>query len=567
MTAACSFVEVETVPLHFWIDGEAVCDLTVSQYKQQGLALDNKPDHVLDGWYTDPACTQKADPAKQTKETDLYAKWVSLPDTRPLYTVVFVLQDEVVAEQQVHDVDELLAPAVTPPDGYVFGGWTLPVTLDGDCRIEGEYVPVYTVRFTVDGVEYAVQQVVRGQAAVAPPNPGKSPDKQYTYSFERWDKNFGVVTGDMVISAVFSAEVNRYTYTFADEDGTVIKQATVKYAGAIVPPDEPQKAAAEGLGYRFAGWDSDGDGKADAVPDKLTDDMRLVALYESYPLQFTVQWFNGDSLLYSVTVPYGAGAEYAGDRPEKAQDDRYTYEWSGWDADSDCVTDDMTIRAVFDVVPRLYAYSFWVDGCAYSPDGTPSVGQAAWGAAVTLPAVEPVKDATVAEVFTFVGWRSQTGALWTQGDWVLDGDTQWHAEWQTSARMYTVRFFAYGEVQSSMQLAYGETVLAPDYPTVRDELKPGYHYECRWNGWREGYTVSKDVDFHFSAPQVINVYTIRLLVDGTEWYSWQLEYGQTIVPPTEIPVKEGYEFVRWDGLIEGMTATADETFSARWRKE
>ena len=57
--------------------------------------------------------------------------------------------------------------------------------------------------------------------------PTKEADAQYTYTFSCWDKAFEPITGDTTFTAVYSTTTNKYTYTFLDEDGTLLKSETV----------------------------------------------------------------------------------------------------------------------------------------------------------------------------------------------------------------------------------------------------------------------------------------------------------------------------------------------------
>ena len=64
---------------------------------------------------------------------------------------------------------------------------------------------------------------------------------------------------------------------------------------------------------------------------------------------FTVTWMNGDEVLeVDANLPSGATPHYDGETPTKATDDKYVYEFMGWDPDLALVTADVTYNAVFD---------------------------------------------------------------------------------------------------------------------------------------------------------------------------------------------------------------------------
>ncbi|WP_234125051.1 X2-like carbohydrate binding domain-containing protein [Clostridium hydrogenum] len=122
----------------------------------------------------------------------------------------------------------------------------------------------YTVIFKdYDGRTIGVPQIVNyGESAFAPANPTRA-----GYTFTGWDKAFDSVTGDLVVTAQYSA--NGCTVTFEDYDGTVIgTPETVNYGGSATAPANPTRA-----GYVFAGWDK--------AFDKVTGNLVVKATYTS----------------------------------------------------------------------------------------------------------------------------------------------------------------------------------------------------------------------------------------------------------------------------------------------
>jgi hypothetical protein len=65
-----------------------------------------------------------------------------------------------------------------------------------------------------------------------------------------------MVVKDQVYTAVYNSSVNQYAITFVDEDGTVLKTATMynynTSAVDIVKPADPTKAATAQYTYTFA---------------------------------------------------------------------------------------------------------------------------------------------------------------------------------------------------------------------------------------------------------------------------------------------------------------------------
>ncbi|MGN1433678.1 MAG: InlB B-repeat-containing protein, partial [Ruminococcus sp.] len=134
----------------------------------------------------------------------------------------------------------------------------------------------YTVTFVdEDGTVLDEQQVEYGSSATAPKTPVKEADAQYTYTFEKWDKDFSNITKDLTVTAVYSSTVNKYTVTFVDEDGTVLDEQQVEYGSSATAPEAPAKSADENGTYEFSGWDTEF--------SNVVSDMTVTALYKFIP--------------------------------------------------------------------------------------------------------------------------------------------------------------------------------------------------------------------------------------------------------------------------------------------
>lgn len=99
--------------------------------------------------------------------------------------------------------------------------------------------------------------------------------------FTACDKD-NVIDGGKINDNVNVPQINTYTYTFYDEDGTtVIKTETVNDGSAIVAPDAPQKSATAQYTYTFSGWDK-------AIPETITADITFTAAFSSVVNQYGI---------------------------------------------------------------------------------------------------------------------------------------------------------------------------------------------------------------------------------------------------------------------------------------
>lgn len=123
-----------------------------------------------------------------------------------------------------------------------------------------------TFRDPISNKAIQMQSVTYGHAASAPKTP-----LQTGYTFIKWDKAYTNVTTDLIVNAVYEANV--YTVNFTDGlTGKVLKTQRVKYGSAAVAP-----TVTAPTGYTFTGWDTDF--------TKIAGDTTVTANY---------QWYNTD---------------------------------------------------------------------------------------------------------------------------------------------------------------------------------------------------------------------------------------------------------------------------------
>ena len=80
-----------------------------------------------------------------------------------------------------------------------------------------------------------------------------------------------------------------------------------------------------------------------------------------YSQQYTVTWKNGDSTLDTETYYYGETPSYKGENPTKAEDETFSYEFSGWTPEIEVASADATYEAIFRKVLKNTdgVYNLW----------------------------------------------------------------------------------------------------------------------------------------------------------------------------------------------------------------
>lgn len=134
--------------------------------------------------------------------------------------------------------------------------WVLKSDINNN-NIADDVDTYYTVKYVSDGEIVYENLVLVNMPTPTVPDPTKSPDAQYTYTFAGWDIPVAdVVTGAATYTAVYTTAINKYTVTWQDEDGTELElDKNVEYG--TMPSyngQVPTKQGDETKVYTFSGW-------------------------------------------------------------------------------------------------------------------------------------------------------------------------------------------------------------------------------------------------------------------------------------------------------------------------
>lgn len=129
--------------------------------------------------------------------------------------------------------------------------------------------------------------------------PTKDGNEQYCYTFAGWSPEITKVTKDVTYTATFTPDTNKYTVTWKNYDGTVLKTdadipygITPEYNGAT-----PQRVGTEDISYVFSGWTP----SVGTVTGNATYTAKFTAKYEGEQIAGVVPVFSEDN----KTVQYG----------------------------------------------------------------------------------------------------------------------------------------------------------------------------------------------------------------------------------------------------------------------
>ena len=176
-----------------------------------------------------------------------------------------------------------------------------------------------------------------------------------------WNRDYPSVT--------FTYEHITATLTYYNYDGTsVLNTETITDGGNGTYTGTPSRSSTAQYDYAFAGWALTANGSADSNALKnVAADRDVYAAYTSTIRKYTVYFYNGSSLLQTVTdVPYGGSATYTGSTPTSSDGD-----FLGWNPKPTNITGNTSCYAQFmPPAPECTITDSWADIFAAELDGT-----------------------------------------------------------------------------------------------------------------------------------------------------------------------------------------------------
>ncbi len=292
-----------------------------------------------------------------------------------------------------------------------------------------------------------------------------------------------------------------------------------------------------------------------------------VRLVKGYSLgSYTVTFMNGNEVLQSTEVEYGATPVYEGETPSKQADTQYTYVFAGWEPEITAVAGDVTYQAVFTSELRKYTVTFM------NGDVELQSSEVEYGATPVYEGATPSKSANAQYSYVFAGWDPEITAV--------TGDATYQATFTAEVRKYTVTFYNYDgtTVLQSTEVEYGAT------PVYEGEtpVKPADNYlTYTFIGW------DKDIVTVTGAAEYTAVYSEEERKFTVTWQyidefnqqhedAEQYSYGQKIDEPYDpYPHRsDGYHYYFTHWLLNGdgepvvfddnLTVDGDKVFVAAY---
>ena len=393
--------------------------------------------------------------------------------------------------------------------------------------------------------------VEKGGDLNLPANPTKT-----GYTFVGWylDKNFtqaydsevSTITADFTLYAKFEQSV--MYINVVTNGGTVTVNGVTENERAVVAVTKGQAYTLPTpvkTGYNFIGYTLDGEEFPLSGTYQKDNSITVRAQYELN--SYSIDFYDGTTLLTTATVTHGAKIAYTGDSSNLT---KKGYTFAGWYKDSELTsafnTATETASADLDLYAKFTANSYviTVNNDNGTANGTLNV---VYNSTYTLST--PTKDG-----YTFAGYTLDGAEFALNGTYAIDNNVTIKATWTINT--YTVSIDGVEQ-----DVLYGQKVVLPT-PEVGYEFAGLYTDEDFENAFDKDTLVSSDLTLY--AKYSAKIYSIKInllrndasVAGGT---SVSVTYGQEYQLNTATTTNENYVFVNYtyNGTEFDLSGTYD----------
>ena len=353
------------------------------------------------------------------------------------------------------------------------------------------------------------------------------------------------------------------TVVFDGLEGAVVNDIHCEYGIEIELPTAAQVVREH---MQLTGWKNGDTTYEPGAKYKVVgdfEDNKVVMTAQWAPETYTITWMNGEEELDTTVVPYGETPVYEGDTPVKAEDERCSYSFAGWDPEIVPADKDTTYTAVFNETLKTYTITF------INEDGSVlQSGDAAYGEMPVYAGETPVKASTDQYEYVFDGWTPEVAQV--------TGEETYTAKYKENVRSYTVTWLAEDgkTVLDTKTVPYGEAPVYEGETPVKENNDPA-QYTYTFAGWTTGDDetpvtvfdpVRGDVTYTAAFTETINEYTITFKNDdGSVLESKKWKYGEIPAYASVADLKKDataeytYTFDGWSPEIKAVTGDAEYT--------
>lgn len=474
---------------------------------------------AFDGSYIDYATLYV--PASAVESYKATAPWSGFKEIVKIgkseYTLTYKVDGEVYKEYSIEE-GETVTPETEPTkEGYTFSGWSeIPETMPAnDVTITGTFtINKYKLVYKVDDEEYKSYDVEYNSAITADSAPTKE-----GYTFSGWSEIPETMPAhDVTITGTFT--INKYKLIYM-VDGVEYKSFEIEYNSTITPEAEPAKD-----GYNFSGWSE--------IPETMpAHDVTITGSFERV--------YSGGDVANLIDLLLFGNVD---------DNDIALYDMNG---DGELNIGDLILimraaqqnsrnRSAANRAAENQTIEFAADNITMKPGETSALNISLSSSISGIYGIQ--FEVNLPEGFSLE--KGGNDKIYEMSANQVDDITCNDRDLGNG----TYRFFIYS---STLQELKGGSLMSLNLKADAAQTLGNYSVSI-------SNVALSDYDGHVAKEdgssvgvKVTNSFTLLYQVDGEDYKSYEIEYGESITPEAE-PTKEGYTFSGWSEIPETMPA-------------
>lgn len=439
-------------------------------------------------------------------------------DVRQYYTLQYMVgEGEMYITYKIAEGDPIVPETPPTREGYTFSGWSeIPETMPNhDVYVNGYFtINKYKLTYKVDDEEYKSYDVEYASTIT----PETAPTKE-GYTFSGWSEIPETMpANDVTVTGTFT--INKYKLIYM-VDGVEYKSFEIEYNSTITPEAEPTKD-----GYKFSGWSE--------IPETMpAHDVTITGSFERV--------YSGGDVANLINLLLFGNVD---------DEDIALYDMNG---DGELNIGDLILimraaqnnsrnRSAANRAAENQTIEFAADNLTMKPGETSALNISLSSSISGIYGIQ--FEVNLPEGFSLE--KGVNDKIYEMSANQVDDITCNDRDLVNG----TYRFFIYS---STLQELKGGSLMSLNLKADADKALGNYSVSI-------SNVALSDYDGHVTKEdgssvgvKVTNSFTLLYQVDGEDYKSYEIEYGESITPEAE-PTKEGYTFSGWSEIPETMPA-------------
>ncbi|MBQ9101422.1 MAG: InlB B-repeat-containing protein [Paludibacteraceae bacterium] len=539
-------------------------------------------------------------PENPVREGYTFEQWFDpIPATMPAKNVTCIAQYTInqynlvfndfdgrtISSKKLNYNAKVTTPTNPTREGYSFIGWDnqVPTLMPANNVTLNAQYQINTYAVTFVNFDKSIWDTDTLEFGSSVNYPETNPNRK-GYTFIGWSDSISIVPAkDSELKALY--EINAYTITFKNFDGSIVEATTLNYGEKVVVPANPTRE-----GHTFIGWDT-------TYLTMPAEDVEVIAQYSINSYTITYKDYD-KSVITTSKVAYNEKT------PSVENPKREGYTFSGWNPSVPETMPAKNFETTAQYKANTYSLLFRNHKKEYitritdeygksitapqapSIDGHKFIG---WNKEIpaTMPAYNDtfyakyqvlrysltfmdkesqtiyqsdsldfgsevkVPESPEKEGYTFAGWDIDVPAVMPSVNIII------YATW--SKNHYALSYYGYDSTLiKTDSIVYNEEIEAIEEPT-----REGHSF-IGWEPTLSETMPANDIDVY--ATYTANKYQISFLNENDEVLSSDsVVFGDVITTPSN-PEREGYKFSGWNPEIPETMPANDVVVKATWTK-